>query len=66
MKKELIETAFHLGQAAFSNDIKSAPCWDKRMMAMLAGLKLKIGEGGTDLMAAWSRGWHKANLQSNN
>ena len=59
MKNELIETAFN-------NGIKSAPCLDKGMMNLLAGLKLKIGEGGAELMAAWSKGWHKANLQSNN
>ena len=64
MDKELIKTAFHLGQAAFTNGIKSAPFRDKEMMNLLAGLKLKIGEGGADLMAAWSKGWHKANLQA--
>ena len=64
MTKELkakIETAKELGKTAFHSGIKFAPCLDKRVWELLAGMP--IGSGGDKILKAWSDAWTKENLK---
>ena len=54
-----IARAEQLGRKAFETSSATAPCQDPELMSMLKGNR--VGEG-LDLLKAWNRGWHKANL----
>ena len=48
-----------LGNIAFNDGKKSAPCLDRNFMDMLKDKKL--GESN-HILKAWNHGWHQANL----
>lgn len=45
-----------MGAAAFANGIKPAPSLDPKLMASLGS------EGNIEILTAWSKGWHQANI----
>jgi hypothetical protein len=54
-----------LGQQAFVNGIKSAPCLDNAVMKMVTELSTPDFSNSHVIIAilkAWSKGWHEANL----
>ncbi len=57
--------AFKHGQEAFHVGIKSAPCLDKKMDAIIVAAN---AEGGHKLvisvMKAWGQAWHQENLRA--
>jgi len=56
-----IKKAGKLGTEAFEKGKKSVPAHDKDLMKLIKGLK--VGEGATEIMGAWSKAWHKENLK---
>ena len=56
-----ITKADELGMKAFKKGKKSVPAHDKELMKLIKGLK--VGEGATEIMGAWTKAWHKENLK---
>lgn len=64
-QKISIAAAQVLGTAAFANGIKSAPCLDKNVMALVEKYSTtdwSLSHVVCAIMKAWSTGWHNANL----
>lgn len=59
--KAILVSAEMMGRDAHAAGIKSAPCLDAKLMALVGRLALPIG-GSIPILEAWSRGWHAANL----
>lgn len=57
----LVERAEELGRKAFQSGMMAASALDKDFIKMLRGNE--VGEA-IQLLEAWSRGWHKANLEN--
>lgn len=55
-----IEKAKELGAKAFKKGLNAVPSQDKDLMKLLKGLP--VGGGAADIMDAWSKAWHEANL----
>lgn len=60
-----IQKAFTLGQDAFKNGKKSIPVFDQNLMELLKEKQQEKKPFGSssELLEAWSTGWHTENLK---
>lgn len=61
---ELISRCMEMGKAAFHAGIMAVPAKDKNLIALLEENRYQPMGWAIEPMKAWSRGWHRANLDS--
>lgn len=59
---ERCKAAAELGRKAYEAGKLSVPALDPNLMTLLKGFK--IGEGGLEVITAWTDAWHKANIEA--
>lgn len=57
---ERSEKAEKLGRQAFHAGMMAIPAHDPSLMALIRGFA--VGEGGLEVITAWSTGWHAENI----